>query len=44
MDISVTICVINLKSSLCVPNGLLEGSMAHFFYLGLSFYVLSKIW
>ena len=40
---TVTIHVIDLKFSVCVLNIPLEGSVSQIFYLGPSFYFMSKI-
>ena len=43
IDISVTICVINLKFSLRVPKDFLNGCLSRISHLGLTIYFLSKI-
>ena len=42
MDISVTICVIDLTSSVHVPKVLPEGSVSQNFDLGFSFHFMSE--
>ena len=42
IDISVAIKVFDLKFSVCVLGIVFEGSMSQIFYLGLSFYFMSK--
>ena len=42
MDISVAIYQFKLKSSVCIHKVLVEGSLSQNFYLGPSFYFMSK--
>ena len=42
MDISVNIYIIDLKFSVCILKVLVEGSVSQIFYLGPSFYLMTK--
>ena len=42
MDISLTICVSDLRFSVYILKVLLEGSVSQFFYLGASFHFMAK--
>ena len=42
-DISITIYAIEMNFSVCISNVLPEGSVSQIFYLGPSYYFMSKI-